>query len=150
MTDTEKTTARRAFTYRVPQPYSPPPCNGTQKCPLPAAVEVNYTGEGSDPYDYDTVCFGHLAQVLSDRAELGQVVADMTRLVGWKAEYLYVIFDGPPEHVAGRFVDTEGAYHSETYRQPVGLDDRGIQWVGPDEHGYWRLRIPVPSGWLVG
>lgn len=50
-------------------------------------------------------------------------------------DQLDIVFDGPPEHVAGRFVDVEDA------------QGRGIKfgdWVDrPD--GYWALRFDLDS-----
>jgi len=53
-----------------------------------------------------------------------------------QGRFVDIVFDGPPEHVSGRFVETE--------------DERGSsirlgQWVQrPD--GYWALRVPRDDG----
>lgn len=49
--------------------------------------------------------------------------------------YFDVVFDGPPEHEAGRFVEVEDA------------DGNGIhmgEWIKRDD-GYWVLRFPRPA-----
>lgn len=136
------TETKRAFTYHVPKPYSPPQCS-LVSCTAQARWEV--LPVNTDPYEYFNACGDHFVELLG-----GEEPSYITPLVGWRAEYIYVIFDGPPNAEAGRFVDTEGSYQAESAHQPLGLHEHGLQWIGPDEAGHWRLRIPVPSGWLVG
>lgn len=47
--------------------------------------------------------------------------------------YVDVVIDGPPEHLAGRFVEVE---------TPEGSSIRIGEWIERDD-GYWMLRIPV-------
>ena len=47
-------------------------------------------------------------------------------------EYIDIVFDGPPSHVTGRFVEVENA---------EGASIHFGEWVERDD-GYWVLRIP--------
>lgn len=56
------------------------------------------------------------------------------------AKYIDVVFDGPPSHVSGRFVEVEDDQGKSVH---VG------EWIGPPEDSnpfegvpFWRLRIP--------
>ena len=47
-----------------------------------------------------------------------------------------IVFDGPPGPEAGSFVEAEDE------------QGRGIkvgEWIGPDERGWWRLRLAILS-----
>jgi len=47
-------------------------------------------------------------------------------------DYIDIVFDGPPEHEAGRFVEVE-----DPQGQSVGVGE----WVHRDD-GFWVLRLP--------
>lgn len=49
-------------------------------------------------------------------------------------DYIDIVFDGPPEHVAGRFVEVE---------DPDGFGFNAGEWVAPrlPDDPFWRLRI---------
>ena len=47
-------------------------------------------------------------------------------------QYIDIVFDGPPSHVTGRFVEVENA---------EGCSINFGEWVRRDD-GYWALRIP--------
>lgn len=49
--------------------------------------------------------------------------------------YIDVVFDGPPDHQAGRFVEVEDA---------TGKSIRAGQWIQRTD-GYWTLRIAKPQ-----
>lgn len=53
------------------------------------------------------------------------------------AEYIDIVFDGPPDHEAGRFVEVE-----DDQGQSVKIGE----WIEPTrdksgDDGFWRLRI---------
>ncbi len=48
--------------------------------------------------------------------------------------YIDIVFDGPPNHPAPRFVEVERDGHSIKFGEWVHRDD-----------GYWVLRIPDPE-----
>ncbi len=50
-----------------------------------------------------------------------------------KLEHIHIIFDGPPSHESGRFVEVE---------TPDGKGLRFGEWVERDD-GYWALVIPL-------
>lgn len=47
----------------------------------------------------------------------------------------FIVFDGPPSHESGRFVEVENA---------KGESINFGEWVHRDD-GYWALRIPAPA-----
>jgi len=49
-----------------------------------------------------------------------------------EASYIDIVFDGPPEHEAGRFVEVEN---------PEGRSVRVGKWI-KRENGWWSLRLP--------
>ncbi len=49
--------------------------------------------------------------------------------------YIDVVFDGPPDHEAGRFVEVE---------DPEGASVKVGEWVERDD-GYWALRLRAPE-----
>lgn len=51
-------------------------------------------------------------------------------------DFIDILFDGPPGHESGRFVEVENP-HRRSIR--VG------EWVERDD-GLWALRIPLPLG----
>lgn len=54
--------------------------------------------------------------------------------------YIDIVFDGPPDHESGRFVEVE---NEEGQSISVG------EWIAPDEHAVykmWRLRIGTERG----
>jgi hypothetical protein len=66
--------------------------------------------------------------------------------VPWPCEYagtppakrtIDIVFDGPPSHESGRFVEVES---------PAGKSIRFGEWV-QREDGYWVLRFTVPASW---
>lgn len=48
-------------------------------------------------------------------------------------EFVDVVFDGPPSHESGRFVETE---------DPQGCSFNAGEWIDRKD-GYWALRIPL-------
>lgn len=46
-------------------------------------------------------------------------------------EYIDVVFDGPPSHESGRFVEVE---------DPTGRSVKVGEWINRDD-GFWALRI---------
>ena len=61
-------------------------------------------------------------------------VVQVVNTLGSLAPMMDVVFDGPPEHVAGRFVEVEDA------------DGKSInvgKWLERND-GYWVLRMPRP------
>lgn len=56
-------------------------------------------------------------------------------------EEVYVVFDGPPAHESGRFVETETEDgHGVGFRPAVAPDDFGVpRWERNTENGTWRL-----------
>jgi hypothetical protein len=67
-----------------------------------------------------------------ERDELKAALANAAPRV---AGHIDIVFDGPPGHIAGRFVEVE----DETGKS-IGIGD----WIKPSEltGGFWRLRIP--------
>ena len=53
-------------------------------------------------------------------------------------EYIDIVFDGPPSHESGRFVEVES---------PPGTSISFGEWVRRDD-GYWVLRFPSPTAAL--
>jgi hypothetical protein len=51
------------------------------------------------------------------------------------AAYLDVLFDGPPSHEAGRFVECES---------PAGTGVKAGEWIDRGD-GYWALRIDIAA-----
>jgi hypothetical protein len=51
------------------------------------------------------------------------------------SDFIDIVFDGPPSHESGRFVEVENS---------AGKSINFGEWVKrPD--GYWALRIPAPE-----
>lgn len=68
------------------------------------------------------------------------VVTEMTPPVNATAEstpedFIDIVFDGPPDHNAGRFVEVEDS---------AGKSIRVGEWIRRPDH-YWALRIPKPA-----
>lgn len=52
--------------------------------------------------------------------------------------YIDIVFDGPPSHKSGRFVETES---------PAGVGVHAGEWIDRGD-GFWALRIPnYAAGW---
>lgn len=51
------------------------------------------------------------------------------------SDYFDVVFDGPPSHESGRFVEVES---------PAGTSVRLGEWIDRGD-GYWALRFPKPA-----
>lgn len=54
--------------------------------------------------------------------------------------YIDVVFDGPPDHRGGRFVEVE---NEQGHSISAG---NWIKWVKPNDDEYWRLRIHTDRG----
>lgn len=90
------------------------------------------------------------SEAIENLAELMQLVEELLpSLSTEQVEQVYVVFDGPPAHEAGRFVET----HTE--------DDRGCGFapnLGPDDQhphweqmgDYWRLGPFLATGRVTG
>lgn len=50
------------------------------------------------------------------------------------SDYIDIVFDGPPSHESGRFVEVE---------DPSGASISVGEWIEDGE--FWRLRIPYPT-----
>ncbi len=55
-------------------------------------------------------------------------------------ETIDIVFDGPPSHESGRFVEVE-----DRNRRSIRIGE----WVERDD-GYWVLRLDVPTGKIEG
>lgn len=93
---------------------------------------------GGDSYmeSYSHGCGEHLMELVPDDRTVTWIQAIQEPQI----KHIDVVFDGPPGHVAGRFVEVENAA-----RASIGAGE----WVERDD-GYWVLRLPVNAGWLVG
>lgn len=74
-----------------------------------------------------------MAALGTEEAGVSEVETGIDRPMPPRGAYIDIVFDGPPSHHAGRFVEVE--------------DDRGVSirvgsWVQRDD-GYWVLRLPV-------
>ena len=55
-----------------------------------------------------------------------------------KPPYIDIVFDGPPSHESGRFIEVENEQ---------GQSIKVGEWIKPElENGYWRLRIATERG----
>jgi hypothetical protein len=61
--------------------------------------------------------------------ELGREIAALRQM--WKRSPLHIVFDGPPGHNSGRFVEVE---------TPEGKSLSAGEWVERSD-GYWELRL---------
>lgn len=75
------------------------------------------------------------------------------RIQAPQIDHLDFVIDGPPGHTAGRFVELEGFYGAYAPQKIDSVGGPDIQWIKPaddDPHPFWRLRVPIPAGWLYG
>ena len=110
-------------------------------CPAPAVWELT-TGPSYE--DVTHSCAEHVGEMLDGGPLVGIACVNQERHA---VDTLDVVFDGPPSAESGRFVELEGFYGYE----PGRLGPRGVggpEWIEDGE--FWRLRIQVPAGWLVG
>lgn len=76
---------------------------------------------------------GNCNMLCVEEAENAKRRADPAPVPSGKPPYVDIVFDGPPSHVAGRFVEAES---------PAGVGVRIGEWIDRGD-GYWALRIPL-------
>lgn len=131
--------------YSIPEDPMAGPC-----CRIGCDKPATWNLEFGDAIEDSTMsCDDDVAHLLGDKPLLS-----IFRIQPIQVEHLEVLFDGPPGPTSGRFVELEGVYGvNGSRRGGIGVrhpeaPERSPHWV--EDGDYWKLRIPVHAGWIVG